>query len=89
MKKFIVVTSSLLLSISAIANESERLKLEDGLNQTSIVAPQETVKAVTETCQSWAKEVGVERTELASYLLDCVNDELQERGFLPVSKISE
>ena len=89
MKKFIAVMGTLLLSVSAIANEPDPLQLEGNLNQPLVEAAEETVKAVTETCRSWAKEDGVEDTELASYLIDCVNDELQKEGFLPVSTLHE
>ena len=93
MKKFITVTSALLLSLSVIANEPEKNPSEDDLNQltpeTLVPAPEETVNAATEICRSWAKEDGIQDSELASYLLDCVNSELQKEGFLPVSTLHE
>ena len=93
MKKFITVTGALLLSFSAIANEPGKTQADDGLNQlmpeTMVPASEETVKAMTETCQSWAKEDGVQDSQLTSYLLDCVNNELEKEGFLPVSTLHE
>ena len=89
MKKFIAVMGTLLLSVSAIANEPDPLQLEGNLNQPLVEASEETVKAVTETCRSWAKEDSIQDSELASYLLDCVNDELQGQGYLPVSSLHE
>ena len=89
MKKFVVVMGTLLLSVSAIANEPDPLQLEDNLNQSLVAASEEMVKAATETCRSWAKDEAVEEAQLDLYLLNCVNDELQIQGYLPVSTIGE
>ena len=87
MKKLVIVMGALLFSGLVVASEPEPLQLEGELNQTLPVAPEETVRSATDTCNSWAKSESISDDELPSYLLECVNDELQGQGYQPVSNV--
>lgn len=88
MKKIIVVTwAMMLLSASVVAQQPAENEPKELESAVLTEAPQETVKSMTEMCRSWAKQDGIEDAELSSYLLNCVNDELQSQGYQPVSGI--
>lgn len=91
MKKLAVFCGAIILSTSISAQEVEDSNVDHYSNQTDseslVNAPEEAIKAVTETCRSWAKGDEVEEAELASYLLNCVNEELQYQGYTPVTSI--
>ena len=91
MNRWAVFCGAIILSASVLAQESDASNYDDYSNQPNteslVAAPQEAVKAATETCRSWAKEDGIDEAELASYLLDCVNEDLQYQGYSPVTSI--
>jgi len=44
-------------------------------------APQSVIDSARESCMEYAKEDRVPKEEIDGYLLECVNDELEEKGF--------
>lgn len=50
-------------------------------------APAAVIQEAKATCLKWAEEDGVAKEELDSYLLQCVNDQLADLGYKPVTKI--
>ena len=51
------------------------------------VASKDAIDAAVSLCKGYATEDGVSSDELASYLLSCVNDELEQQGYQAVAKI--
>ena len=91
MKKLAVFCGVIILSTLVLAQESEDFNFDDYSTEpnveSQVKAPQEAIKAATETCRSWAKDDEIEEAELASYLLNCVNEELKYQGYSPVASI--
>lgn len=91
MKKLAVFCGAIILSASVFAQEAEDFNFDDYSSQPDseslVKAPEEVIKAATETCRSWAKSDEIEEAELASYLLNCVNEELKYQGYSPVTSI--
>jgi hypothetical protein len=50
-------------------------------------APPEVLKEIKQECAEYAKEDEIPKEELSEYMLNCVNDELAERGFAPLKKL--
>jgi hypothetical protein len=50
-------------------------------------APQAVLKEIKQECAEYAKEDEISKEELGVYMLNCVNDELTERGFATVKKL--
>ncbi|MEI5638402.1 MULTISPECIES: hypothetical protein [unclassified Pseudoalteromonas] len=50
-------------------------------------APADLIQELTEMCLDWAKEDEVQTAELKSYVLNCVNDELEASGYDKVTDV--
>lgn len=72
-----VITLSALISFASFADDS-----------TLPPAPAADVAQLTEVCQQMASEDQVENAELNQYVLDCLNDQLTERGYQSVTEVN-
>ena len=92
MKKLVVFCGAIILSVSVIAQEAEDFNVDEYLTQSdsesSLNASKQVIQVAAETCRSWAKDDEVEEIELASYLLNCVNEELTYQGYSPITSIN-
>ena len=52
-----------------------------------VPADKETIEELKKYCQSIADEEGTEGKELNVFLLECVNQELEAEGYLPIKKL--
>lgn len=93
MKKYIVSAFLFFNSIAVFSQQIGPVKIEPEVGQSEHVqlvkAPKETLIDVTETCKSWSIEEEIEEDQLASFLLTCVNEELNLLGYLPVDSIKK
>ena len=91
MKKLAVFCGSIILSALVLAQETEDFTVDDYSTDPNVEsllkASEEAIEAVTESCRSWATDDEIEEAELASYLLNCVNEELLYQGYSPVTSI--
>jgi len=58
-----------------------------GANDDSPKAPQKAVNEAIETCTKYAEEDEVPETEHKSFMLLCVNDELEDQGYQKVESL--
>jgi hypothetical protein len=75
MKKLITVLTIALLTLSsnlAYSEDSEPEKME---------ADAEYVMSLLRLCKGYAQDDGVEKLAMNSYLLTCINDELEEADY--------
>jgi hypothetical protein len=75
MKKLIAVLTLTLLTLSsnfAYSEDSEPEKME---------ADAEYVMSLLRLCKGYAQDDGVEKASMNSYLLTCINDELEEADY--------
>lgn len=75
MKKLIVVLTLALITLSsnlAYSEESEPEKME---------ADKEYVMSLLRLCKGYAQDDGVEKPAMKSFLLTCINDELEEGDY--------
>ncbi len=83
MKKNLLFTMALLVSANVLAQTTSDLPAD----RTLISAPEESIQAAIEQCEKWAKEDGIKEADLNTYLLDCVNQELDVQDYLPVEAL--
>ena len=50
-------------------------------------APKDVVDSIVEQCKQYASEDGVKAEDMDSYVLSCVNDELDDQGYAKVDKL--
>ena len=77
MQKKVLVMLFIIFSISSQANDDVELT----------EAPESYIQMVLETCKEYAVEDQIETAELNSYLLDCINDDLVENYFKPLTSL--
>jgi hypothetical protein len=51
------------------------------------VADSDTKKEMVEYCKEMAEDESIEAVDLQSYLVECVNKELESEGYAPITKI--
>lgn len=56
-------------------------------NAYSTSASKTVINEAIELCKEYALEDGVKKEELETYLLECVNEELESRGFQKIESI--
>ncbi|MGB0449934.1 MAG: hypothetical protein ACPGF6_05025 [Porticoccaceae bacterium] len=92
MKKYFLLPAAMLFSFSVIAQDTEEFQpegdLEDVTSEMLIKASTDVIELAVEDCRYWAVNDGLESAELASYLLNCVNEVLLYQGFQPVSSVN-
>lgn len=74
MKKILIATLFTVLSMSAIANDEAALT----------EATADYIQTVLSTCKEYALEDEVAPKDLNTYLLDCINDDLEANDFKKV-----
>jgi len=77
MKKSVLVMLFTVFSISSQANDDVELT----------EASASYIQMVIEACKEYAVEDGIDTTDLSGYLLNCVNDDLEENDFKPLTSL--
>ncbi|MDN4502182.1 hypothetical protein QX776_07195 [Alteromonadaceae bacterium BrNp21-10] len=52
-----------------------------------VAADKETIAELKQYCKNIAEEDGTDGKELNVFLLECVNQELEAEGYLPIKKL--
>lgn len=91
MKKLVVVFGIITFSTFAYSQENEDFSFDEfsSESETELLpkAPSDTLNSAKELCKSWATEDEVTGDQLASYMMRCVNEELEYQGYSPVASI--
>ncbi|MDF0535166.1 hypothetical protein KDN34_01510 [Shewanella yunxiaonensis] len=76
--KALALLAAMLVTASVVADE-------DPLPQASVA----DIKELVQVCHQMATEDEVTKAELQDYLLDCVNDQLNEMGYQRVESLQK
>jgi hypothetical protein len=80
MKRTILVLSLALLTLSANSVHSEELESEPA----KMEATEDYVLSLVTYCKDYAQEDEVSESDMTTYLLSCINDELESGYYLPI-----
>ncbi|MBV7315916.1 hypothetical protein [Shewanella sp. NIFS-20-20] len=81
MKLRSIVAVSILISWSSVANDEVAIELP--------MAPEGELISMIQVCQDMAIEQQVEQINLDSYLLECVNEQLEELDYSPLEALPQ